>query len=369
MTRITQSDVARAAGVHNTTVSLALRDSPNIPEATRKRIKAVAEELGYRPDPALQALVAYRHSRVGNRRQGTLAYVTNSESKYGWRDDPAELSYHAGAAQKAAEAGFHLEHFWLGEHSPRRLSSMLFHRGITGVIFASDCGDSDRAADFEFERVSAVAIGCFRTSPPLHRVVSDFGTAMRRDIRQARDCGYRRIGLVMPKARDDRADQVWSTTFLVEQSRVPASERIPVLHYGSALRAAERGAIPGLIFQDWFDRNRPDVVFAFTPPPPAARETFGAEPPGWINLGLQPTDDGQTGVRENCLRVGELAADFVVNQMLRNIRGVPTIPTTTLVECSWVVGESVPSRSPFSAWQPAQSPATAYTNALVMTGP
>jgi DNA-binding LacI/PurR family transcriptional regulator len=51
-------DVARLAGVHVSTVSRVLRDSPqlNIRPETRLRIKAAAEELGYRPNAVARAL-------------------------------------------------------------------------------------------------------------------------------------------------------------------------------------------------------------------------------------------------------------------------------------------------------------------------
>ena len=42
----TLADIADQAGVHVTTVSLALRDHPSIPPATRARIRAVAREFG-----------------------------------------------------------------------------------------------------------------------------------------------------------------------------------------------------------------------------------------------------------------------------------------------------------------------------------
>src|SRR5690606_27714546 len=62
---LTLADVARVAGVHPTTVSLALRDHPSIPSETRARIRAVAKELGYRRDPLLDAFNFHRvrHSR------------------------------------------------------------------------------------------------------------------------------------------------------------------------------------------------------------------------------------------------------------------------------------------------------------------
>ncbi|MEQ9261399.1 MAG: LacI family DNA-binding transcriptional regulator [Roseovarius sp.] len=45
--RVTLSDVAREAKVSNATVSLALRDSPQIPQSTKRAIRATAERIGY----------------------------------------------------------------------------------------------------------------------------------------------------------------------------------------------------------------------------------------------------------------------------------------------------------------------------------
>jgi len=38
--RVTLADIARKAGVHVTTVSLAMRNHPRLPEKTRQRIQA-----------------------------------------------------------------------------------------------------------------------------------------------------------------------------------------------------------------------------------------------------------------------------------------------------------------------------------------
>jgi DNA-binding LacI/PurR family transcriptional regulator len=64
--RITSIDVARAAGVSQTTVSFVLNDKPghSIPEATRLRILEVARELDYRPHASARALAAGRSDIV-----------------------------------------------------------------------------------------------------------------------------------------------------------------------------------------------------------------------------------------------------------------------------------------------------------------
>jgi DNA-binding LacI/PurR family transcriptional regulator len=64
--RITSTDVARAAGVSQTTVSFVLNDKAghSIPEATRLRILEVARRLDYRPHASARALAAGRSDVV-----------------------------------------------------------------------------------------------------------------------------------------------------------------------------------------------------------------------------------------------------------------------------------------------------------------
>jgi len=54
--KVTLTDVSRAAGVGIATVSRAMGDHPDVSAATRDRIRAVAQELGYRPSVAARAL-------------------------------------------------------------------------------------------------------------------------------------------------------------------------------------------------------------------------------------------------------------------------------------------------------------------------
>jgi LacI family transcriptional regulator len=65
--RIISQDVAKRAGVSRTTVSFVLNGvkEANISEETRQRVLAVAEELGYVPDAAAQALASGRAQTIG----------------------------------------------------------------------------------------------------------------------------------------------------------------------------------------------------------------------------------------------------------------------------------------------------------------
>jgi len=58
-------DIAHAAGVSRTTASAALSGSGRISEATREHIRAVADELGYQPNPAARHLRTGRKGAIG----------------------------------------------------------------------------------------------------------------------------------------------------------------------------------------------------------------------------------------------------------------------------------------------------------------
>ena len=58
-------DVARAAGVSTATVSRALRNLPNVNEATRARVRAAATELGYVASPSAASLASGRTRAIG----------------------------------------------------------------------------------------------------------------------------------------------------------------------------------------------------------------------------------------------------------------------------------------------------------------
>ncbi|MCD2188982.1 LacI family DNA-binding transcriptional regulator [Actinomycetospora soli] len=74
MPRPRLADVAAAAGCSTASVSLVLRGEPGPSEATRDRVLAAAEQLGYRPDRAA--------SLLARRRSGMLGVVTDVRSTF-----------------------------------------------------------------------------------------------------------------------------------------------------------------------------------------------------------------------------------------------------------------------------------------------
>ena len=63
--RPTLADVAARAGVSTALVSIVMREAPGASAATRERVRAVADELGYRPDSRAQLLRRSRSRLLG----------------------------------------------------------------------------------------------------------------------------------------------------------------------------------------------------------------------------------------------------------------------------------------------------------------
>ena len=351
--RVTLADVARQAGVHVTTVSLALRNHPRLPETTRRRIQELAQQMGYAPDPLLRALVAYRGQVMPRRNPPTLAYVTNWTTRWGWKSATAHPDFYAGAEAKAKEIGFNLDHFWMREPglTQGRLSRILHARGINGVIVASHGREMGDELQFDWEQFSAVKIDYFPHQPALHNVTNNQCDIVRLAMQKVMAAGYRRIGLVMHRGWDHAVDHLWMAGYLCEQENLAPKERIPAYIFPDAEpvdRWLNENNVPQVDvgpFKKWLDRHRPEVVISKRSFVQTALQELGIEIPrdlAFVDVFLEDTTGAMAGVRQNHRTVGALAVEILAGQLQHNKRGVPEIPTTTYVEGTWFHGASCP---------------------------
>lgn len=351
--RVTMSDVALRAGVHVTTVSLALRNHPSLPLGTRERLQRLARKMGYRPDPALSALVAYRHLARPRKDRPVLAYVTNWETSSGWKDWPAHQEFFNGAMEKASLFGYQLEHFWLGEPglTHRRMSGILHARGIKGIIIASHRRECQAPLDFDWSWFSAVKIDYSPPEPQLHMVTNDQSAIIRLAVQRVLAAGWRRVGFVMPQWWDEFVDLAWSAGFLAEQQRLQAEERIPILSYAAQLPLGDfypgpDHLVPSETLAEWLRAFRPEVIVSrglFVRPRLAELGVVVPRDLGFVDLFLEKTGGRTAGVRQNCHRVGEMAVELLAGQLHQNVCGIPAIPTATFVEGTWFEGKTLPS--------------------------
>ncbi len=137
MSRVTLKDIAREAGVSTITASRALRNFSNVRPETQKRIRQAADRLGYVPDPALQALVAYRTKKQGAPKNPPTLALLRLET----RSNPHAQRTHeltvTGARMEAERLGYRLDELPLGntQKQQTRTLHILLARGIRGLLF------------------------------------------------------------------------------------------------------------------------------------------------------------------------------------------------------------------------------------------
>lgn len=358
--RVTLSDVAKKAGVHVTTVSLALRNHPRLPETTRKRIQAMAEEMGYRPDPLLRALVAYRGKIIERTNKPTIAYVTNWNTRLGWKKVTAHPDFYEGAEDMANQLGYHLEHFWLNEpgQTQGRLSRMLYARGINGVIIASHGRERGDVLDFEWPHFSAVKIDYYPHQPVLHNVTNNQCDIIRVAMQKVKAAGYRRIGFVMHRGWDHTVDHLWTAGYLCEQQHLGSKEQLPA-HIFPEEHPVERWFNESNApveadfdsFRAWYTKHRPEVIISkgsFVLPLLERMKLKVPKDVAFVDVFLEEFSGATAGMRQNHKTVGAVAVEMLAGQLQHNKVGIPEIPTTTFVEGTWFDGRSCPARAMIS---------------------
>lgn len=331
------ASVAAKAGVSAMTVSRSFRNDPSIPEATRQRVRRLAAQLGYRPDPGVSQLMArLRQSRLAA--SEPIAWLTTHPTASGWRKNPASAEYHHGAEAQAAELGYKLEEFWLCAPgmSDRRMSDILRSRGIRGVLVAP-LYEAGRRIDLDWAHFASATCGGFSLlQPALHRAITHHLNAIRFACAALRDLGYRRIGLAINEDLDRRSSGMWLASILREQLADAEENRVPPL-------VASEWSADNLL--DWMRRHRPDVVISFY----TALEWMragGVRVPkdcGFALLNLEAP--GVAGIDEHRADVGAAAVNLVVEQLQAHRLGLPARPKVVMTECVWVDGATAPRRT------------------------
>ncbi|MEV0195322.1 LacI family DNA-binding transcriptional regulator [Nonomuraea sp. NPDC050691] len=183
--RVTMKDVARHAGVSQTTVSFVLNGRPGatIPDETRQRILAAIDELGYRPNAGARALAAKRSDWYGLITEIVTAPfaadVIKGAQNRAWRDRKFLLiaASESDPAQEAAALDQMLEHRVEG-----LLYATTWHRAVTVPKAARE--------------VPTVLVNCYDEEGELPCVVPDEVTGGYCATRRLLDAGHTRIGFI-----------------------------------------------------------------------------------------------------------------------------------------------------------------------------
>ncbi|MBC2593253.1 LacI family DNA-binding transcriptional regulator [Ruficoccus amylovorans] len=333
--RVTLLDIAKAAGVSVASVSMALRGRGNLSSATRERIKALAEEMGYVPDPALSSLSNYRK---GNHVvKAAIGFVTSWPTRDGWKESFFLQKMHKGLVDEGLRFGYNIEDFWLGEKqmTAKRMSQIIFTRGIRGIVLPHQRKPRTRIK-LEWDKFAVVAHRSALILPRFNYVSADEYQGVRLAFHHLRHHGYRVPGLIMSRTYDVLSANLWRAGYLVEvQAYHPKSVGIPVFYLEQDSDLNE--------LKKWLFTYKPDVLLG-------ANYVFslllqcGVSIPdelGFISLDLVNADGTIAGIDSNAELLGRHAVHMLHLDMQTSNFGVPEVVRGLNVDGSWVDGATL----------------------------
>lgn len=340
--RVTLRHIAQQANVHFSTVSLALRNDPQIPKATRERIQAIAKEMGYRPDAMLSALSDYRWSKTPPQHQGTLAWINNHFDKDYLNSIELYRSYYEGALARSDELGYKLEEFWLRQPGMTipRFHSILKARNIEGILLPPQPRGTHEL-NLQWQDVSAVAFGESLELPRLDAIHPNLYRGVHTIMKELRACGYKRIGFMMDTGMDRRCEDCYMAAYWIDHWRIPPAQRVKPLLFSKGLTED--------VFRKWFLAEKPDAITpGWDGDVIAWLERLGKKVPDDVGMAyhtVSPKGD-LGGLTWDAHKMGATAVEFLLMLLSRQTPGIPKSPQRFAMEGTWYPGKTVRSIKP-----------------------
>lgn len=342
MPRVTLSDIARKVGYSKNTVSLALRGDPQIPPATRDRIRKIADDLGYQPNAVVSHLMAQLRSSQTPRFQAKLALVNANRDPDALHKHPTIPTYVEGCERRAARLGYGFDRFWLHDPTMRTETwlRVLRTRNIKGIILVGLMDQNRLPAHLRpvWESFPTVVTGVRTREPALSFSCVDHHNLTLQAVEHALALGYQRPALVLDDVIDKLVEGRFSAGFFTAQAALPRNRHVP------PFRALNQAWRDPRVFHTWLNRHKPDVLFTLYNVVFDWLKAFNLRVPadiGVIQLEWRASKPEIAGMNQHNDVAGEAAVDLVVSQIHNNEHGVPSFPRAALIGATWVDGTTV----------------------------
>ncbi len=333
------STIAAEVGVSKATVSLALRNSPEVSTAMKEKIRETADRLGYQLNPALGQLLSQIRNRDNYR--ATIALINAHRDKGSLKSHPTIPEYVEGIRNRADSLGYRIDYFWLNdpELKARRLKSIMLARGIKGALVVglmNDCNLPEKLLPIA-EALPMMVTGVRTRNPTIPYVCVDHHGLALQAVENALRLGYSRPGLVLDQTIDRLVEGRFSAGYLYGQMRLPVEDRLPPL-YQKHIEEEDQVA-----FKKWMQKYQPDVIFTLYNDVSHWLEKLSIKVPqdvGLIQLEWRKSDPNWSGMRQHNDHTGEAAVDMLVGMIHRGETGLQAEPRALLIAPSWQRGKT-----------------------------
>jgi LacI family transcriptional regulator len=192
--RVTMAHVAREASVSLMTVSRVINSKEGVSQATRERVQAVIERLGYRPSDIARGLVT--------KRTGTLGLVIPDVS------NPFFAEVARGAEHIAYDAGYNVFLCNTGEDTQRELEVLqsLEEKRVDGIVVCSSRLEESALEEAVAGHLAAVLVNRRLESDDVGIVLIDDMVGGQMTTNHLLQAGHRAIGYLAgpPASRSGR---------------------------------------------------------------------------------------------------------------------------------------------------------------------
>lgn len=340
--QVTILEIAVRADLGKATVSLALRDDPRIRETTRARVKKLAKEMGYRPNPIISQVMSQLRSDRASTFRGTVALINESNQKGILETNSTFRSLAGGFREKSEALGFKVNDFWLGDpvlEQPKRLAEIFYARRIEGVALVAMPERSFLPECFQpiISRSVFVGLGVQLLNPGIHCCANNQFTTSGSAVRKLINAGKKRIGLVISQQIDRLLDGRFSLGFRHALEEIGISPEVASrqIHF---FDPTDR-----MGFQMWSEKMKPDgLITTHTEIADWLRKQPGeARNVALAHLDWDSSMTGWAGMNQNNRSVGSSGADVLMAHLMRRELDLPPFAKTLLVESSWQDGASM----------------------------
>ncbi|HTQ63060.1 MAG TPA: LacI family DNA-binding transcriptional regulator [Candidatus Solibacter sp.] len=316
--KVTLKTVAKHLGLAAGTVSAALNNSPaarSIPEHTKKRIFAAAQELNYRPDFFARTLRMRRTFTIG-------VIAEEIGDAYG--------SQVISGIEKYLSAKNYFFLTVVHRHDPKLLaaySQILVERGVEGIITV----DTSIAAE---PSLPTVAVAGHRQIAGVTNIVLDHKRAARLALEHLKELGHEEIAFIQGQVFSSDSEERWNAITQAAQELGIRIRPELTIRIESTISTPEVG-FP--VTKELLARKRPfTALFAYNDISAigamwALREA-GLRVPEDVSVigfddipGAAFSNPALTTVRQPLVRMGEIAAQTLVSQIEERDGYVPEI--------------------------------------------
>lgn len=324
-------DIAKAAGVSKSTVSLALAGARKIPVATRDRILQIAHEMEYQRDGLASLYMAHMRRGLPEEARPVIAVVSTFPLANESGRNAHYRAFLSNVRGRSQELGYQIEEFEVVAQgiSPERLGKILKTRAIQAVIVAPSGRPIDPLPE-NCEELSVVLNSPAFVNREFDCVRPDHFHNTLLSVKKTTEMGYQRIGLAwLGEDAVNYRDEIEAAWELVK-SRSQAVWPDPLLfpEYNAA-------AISGFLLRERVDVLITNWLDFKKHLPEAEARRISAQAVKLVGMGLRPNSRHKPGIDRCDYWLDVESVDAVVNKSRSFDRGIASSAKTVTLRGVW----------------------------------